>query len=293
MRAWSPARTFGSRAVSSEHLTGAGSIDTLHIGPLAVAADRMLAVAALWAFVALLSSGRKWVNRDLSQPAFSAVATGVLAARAGFVAQNWPAFAAEPWTAAYIWQGGFSPLVGMGAAAATLILMLRGKARAFAMVALVAVSAAWFVVDRLIEPPARPLPAGLVVERLDGGPVALDSLRGRPFVINLWATWCGPCRREMPVLVETAKANPEVPVLLINQGEDMQRVSRYLAAEGLPDANILLDPRGSVGSAVRSSALPTTAFVSAEGKVVDMHIGEISRAALIAGVHESSPGCFE
>lgn len=258
----------------------------MHIGPLAVAADRMLAVAALWAFVAVLSYARKWAGRDLSRPAFLAVAIGVLAARAGFVGQNWPAFADEPWTAAYIWQGGFSPLFGIGAAAATLFVMLRGKARAFAMATLLAISATWFVVDRLIEPPARPLPVGLLVERIDGRPVALDSLRGRPFVINLWATWCGPCRREMPMLVESAKANPGVPVLLINQGEDVQRVSRYLAAEGLPDANILLDPGGSVGSALRSSALPTTAFVSAEGKVVDVHIGEISRAALIAGVRD-------
>lgn len=258
----------------------------MHIGPLAVAADRMLAVAALWAFVAVLSYGRKWAGRDLSRPAFFAVAAGFLAARAGFVLHNWPAFAHEPWTAAYIWQGGFSPLFGMGAAAATLAVMLRGRPRAFAMATLVAVSAAWFVVDRLIEPPARPLPAGLAVERLDGGPVALDSLRGRPFVINLWATWCGPCRREMPMLVETAKANPEVPVLLINQGEDVQQVSRYLARAGLPAVNILLDPQGSVGSALRTSAMPTTVFVSADGKVVDVHGGEISRAALIAGVHD-------
>ncbi|WP_431470194.1 TlpA family protein disulfide reductase [Sphingosinithalassobacter sp. LHW66-3] len=251
-----------------------------------MAADRMLAVAALWAFVAVLSYGRKWAGRDLSRPAFVALAVGILAARAGFVGGNWPAFAAAPWTAAYIWQGGFSPLFGMGAAAAMLIVMLRGKACAFAVAALLAISAAWFVVDRLIAPPARPLPAGLLVERIDGGPVALDSLRGRPFVINLWATWCGPCRREMPMLVETANANPEVPLLLINQGEDVQRVSRYLAAEGLPDARILLDPQGIVGSALRSSALPTTAFVSAEGKVVDVHVGEISMAALITGVHD-------
>ncbi len=234
----------------------------------------------------MLSYGRKWVDRDLSRPAFLAVAIGILAARARFVGQNWPAFADEPWTAVYIWQGGFSPLFGVGAAAAILIVILRGKARAYAMVALITVNAAWFVVDRLIEPPARPLHAGLAVERINGGPVALNSLRGRPFVINLWATWCGPCRREKPMLVETAKANPDVPVLLINQGEDVQRVSTYLAGEGLPAASILLDPRGSVGSALRASALPTTAFVSADGKVVDVHIGEISLAALIAGVRD-------
>lgn len=258
----------------------------MHIGPLAVAADRMLAVAALWAFVAVLAYGRRWVDVDLSRPAFLAVAIGVLAARAGFVRQHWPAFSAEPWTAAYIWQGGFSLLFGMGAAAATLLMMLRGKARAFAVAALVTISATWFVVDRLVEPPARPLPAGFSVEQLDGESIALDSLRGRPFAINLWATWCGPCQREMPMLVETARANPDVPVLLINQGEDVRQVSRYLADEGLPTANILLGPGRSVGSTLRSSALPTTAFVSADGLVVDVHIGEISRAALIAGLHD-------
>lgn len=258
----------------------------MQIGPLAVAADRLLAVGAIWAFVAILSYSRRWVDGEPSRPAFLAVAVGILAARTGFVAENWPAFAPEPWTAAYIWQGGFSTLFGLGAAAATLVVMLRSKARAFAIAALVTVSATWFVVERLVEPPARSLPAGLSVEQLDGGRVALDSLRGRPFVFNLWATWCGPCRREMPMLVETARANPDVPVLLINQGEDVQQVSRYLADEGLPAASILLDPRGSIGSALRSSALPTTVFVSAGGLVVDVHIGEISRAALTAGMHD-------
>ncbi len=278
--------TPGSRAGSSKQLTRDEPIDTLHIGPLAVATDRMLAVAALWAFIAIHALGRKWVDNDPSRPEFVAVAVGLLAARAGFAAQNWPAFAAEPWTLTYIWQGGFAPLWGMGAAAITLIVMLRGKARAFAMVTLVAVSAAWFVADRLVEPPARPFPAGLSVERLDGRPVPLDALRGQPFMINLWATWCGPCRREMPMLVEIARANPDVPVLLINQGEDVQQVSGYLAGERFPAASILLDTRGSVGSALRSTALPTTAFVSADGKVVEVHVGEISRAALTAGLRK-------
>lgn len=261
-------------------------MNTLQFGPLAVAADRLLAVAALWTFVAAVSYSRRWVDGEPARPAFIAVGIGILAARAGFVAENWPAFAVEPWTAAYLWQGGFSLLFGFGAAAVTLIVMLRGKARALAIAALITVSAAWFVADRLIEPPARPLPASLSVESRDGTMVALEALRGRPFVLNFWATWCGPCQREMPMLVEVAGANRDVPVLMINQGEDAQRVSKFLAREGLHAGNIFLDPQGSVGSALGSSALPTTAFVSSSGVIIDVHVGEISRAALIAAVND-------
>ena len=261
-------------------------MNTLQFGPLAVAADRLIAVAALWAFVALLSYGRRWTGDETGRSALIPLAIGLVAARLGFVAENWPAFAIEPWTAAYLWQGGFSLAFGLAAAVLALLVMLRGKALALALATLMGVSAVWFVADRLIEPPPQPLPLSLKIERLDGRTVALDSFRGRPFVINLWATWCGPCRREMPMLAQVAAANPDVPVLLINQGEDAERISAFLREEGQASSNILRDSRGVVGQALGSSALPTTAFVSANGVVTELHIGEISRAALTAAVND-------
>lgn len=261
-------------------------MNTLQFGPLAVAADRLLAIGALWAFVAVVSASRRWIGGDPVRPAFIAVAAGILAARLGFVAENWKAFAVEPWSAAFVWQGGFSPTFGLGAAVVTLIAMLRGSARALTLVALITVSAAWLVGARLIQPPPRPFPASLSAARLDGQPLALDEFRGRPFVINLWATWCAPCRREMPMLAEVAAANRDVPVLLIHQGEDAHRVAAFLREQGLASSNVLRDPGGDVGQALGSSALPTTAFVSGDGVIMELHIGEISRAALMASISD-------
>ena len=261
-------------------------MNTLQFGPLAIAAERLLAVAALWAFVAVVSYGRRWTDGEPVRPSLIAMTVGIVAARAGFIAENWPAFAIEPWTAAYLWQGGFSPAFGLAAAVLALLVMLRGTALALALAALIGVTAIWAIADRQIQPPPNPLPMSLAVERLDGGSVALDSFRGRPFVINLWATWCGPCRREMPMLAQVAAANRDVPVLLINQGEDAERVSAFLREEGLVSSNVLRDAQGVVGQALGSAALPTTAFVSADGVVTEVHVGEISRAALMASISD-------
>lgn len=261
-------------------------MNTLQLGPFAIAAERLLAVAALWAFVAAVSYGRRWTDDDPVRASLVAMTVGIVAARAGFVAGNWPAFSVEPWTAAFLWQGGFSPAFGLAAAALALLAMLRGRALALTLAALIGVSASWAIADRLIQPPPNPLPVSLTVKRLDGSSVALDSFRGRPFVINLWATWCGPCRREMPMLAQVAAANGDVPVLLINQGEDAEPVAAFLREQGLASPNILRDARGVVGQALGSSALPTTAFVSAEGVVTELHIGEISRAALVASIRD-------
>jgi hypothetical protein len=90
----------------------------------------------------------------------------------------------------------------------------------------------------------------------------------------------------MPMLAQVGAANPDVPVLLINQGEDAQRVRAFLREEGLASSNILRDAHGVVGQALGSSALPTTAFVSADGVVIELHVGEISRAALMASISD-------
>jgi cytochrome c biogenesis protein CcmG, thiol:disulfide interchange protein DsbE len=261
-------------------------MNTIQFGPLAIAAERLLAVAALWAFVAVVSYGRRWTDGEPVRPTLIAMTVGIVAARAGFVAENWPAFSVEPWAAAYLWQGGFSPAFGLAGAVLALFVMLRGKRLALALAALVGVGATWAVADGLIQPAPKSLPMSLTAKRLDGKSISLDSLHGRPFVINLWATWCGPCRREMPMLAQVAAANPDVPVLLINQGEDAQRVRAFLREEGLASSNILRDAHGVVRQALGSSALPTTAFVSADGVVIELHVGEISRAALMASISD-------
>ena len=110
--------------------------------------------------------------------------------------------------------------------------------------------------------------------------VQLADYKGGPLVINLWATWCPPCRREMPVLERAQHQRPDVTFLFVNQAESMQSVSTFLATQGLTLDNVLFDASGRLGQAVGSMALPTTLFYSAEGRLINSHLGELSQASL-------------
>ena len=125
-----------------------------------------------------------------------------------------------------------------------------------------------------------PLP-GNPLRTLGGESVALPELAGRPMVINLWATWCPPCRREMPMMAEVAASIPDVTFVFANQGEDASRIRRYLSQEGLLLPNVLMDGLGELGRHYRAPGLPATMFVDADGRLFDMHLGEISREAML------------
>lgn len=119
--------------------------------------------------------------------------------------------------------------------------------------------------------------------------MSLDDLRGRPFVVNLWASWCGPCRREMPMFLEIASRTPDVPVLLVNQGEEQRLIQSFLEHEGLPAKNILSDRGASLMRLTGSGGLPTSLFVRPDGRIEQAPMGELSRAALLQGLERLSP----
>lgn len=258
----------------------------LQLGPLMIAADRMIAVALLWAFISVGAFIAARTESRAGRVAWIAAAAGIVAARIGYVAENASAFAIEPWTVLTLWQGGFSLWPGIAAAVLVIVIML-GRQRATAgLLATVAVLAAvQLAATALLAPQPRPFPSAPVLVDMAQRPAPLESLRGRPFVINLWATWCPPCRREMPMMIEVADGS-DIPILLVNQGEDVSRVQDYLAQEGLADASIRLDPPGALGEAIGTRAMPTTLFIDAEGRILRTHTGEISRAALLSGLRD-------
>jgi len=114
----------------------------------------------------------------------------------------------------------------------------------------------------------------------NGTPIDLSALRGQQVVINFWATWCPPCRREMPVLAEAQRLYPQVTFVFANQGEGAGEVHTFLASQTLQLDNVLLDSGGRLGQLVGSRALPTTLFYDAEGRQVGSHLGELSSASL-------------
>lgn len=119
------------------------------------------------------------------------------------------------------------------------------------------------------EATVKGMPA-LTLDCLGGGiPVRLAGLDGKPTVINLWASWCGPCREELPLL---AKAHRElgdrVQILGIDFADDAADVALDLAAKSGVTYPLLADPTSSLKSSLEVVGLPQTVFMDEQGTIV-------------------------
>lgn len=213
-----------------------------------------------------------------------AVLVGLLAARLGFVLRWWPEYSAAPLSMLAIGDGGFLWWIGLPVA----VVFSWWRARHLAalrrplLAGIVAGMLAWLALGGtalLLRQSAPPLPT-VELSSLDGSPAQLEAYIGRPIVLNLWATWCPPCRREMPVLEDAQQRYPDVAFVLVNQGESQAEVQSFLQQQGLALQDVLLDPRSAVMRDTGSRALPTTLFFDANGRLVDTHMGELTRASL-------------
>jgi len=261
---------------------------TVVLGPFAMPTDRLLALIAILVFFGLAAVLTRRSTPSTSNAVTTAIIVGIVAARVGYVATHLVSFGNDPASVAAIWQGGFSPIVGIIAAAAMLALMLGPSVPLYrTWLALIVAVGLWAaVVTTLAERPTAPLPRGLTAYSIVGGSVPIERFRGKPFVVNLWATWCGPCQREMPMLVRAAAARPSVPILFVNQGESAETVRAFIAAKRLTSRYILLDPSQDFSRAGGSGAFPTTLFVGSDGTIRNTHAGEISRPALDDGIDD-------
>ncbi len=119
---------------------------------------------------------------------------------------------------------------------------------------------------------------------LEGKSITLGEYRGKIVLINFWATWCPPCRAEMPELNAVAQAHrDQLIVLAINNGETIERVQSFVAEFQLTFP-VLLDPDGAVASKYAVLGLPTSFFVDRNGLVRAANIGAMSRAYIEAQI---------
>ncbi|MBI4493284.1 MAG: TlpA family protein disulfide reductase [Chloroflexi bacterium] len=121
----------------------------------------------------------------------------------------------------------------------------------------------------------------VTLEALAGGTLSLEELQGRPVVINFWASWCPPCRGEMPDLESLAQEYRDagLVVLGVNLEEDRPIAQRYADTLGL-SFPIVLDRAGEMASRYNLTALPTTYFVDREGTIRDVNIGALTAKGL-------------
>lgn len=112
-----------------------------------------------------------------------------------------------------------------------------------------------------------------------GRPVSLASFRGHPILINFWASYCAPCRSELPLLQETARQHPGLRVVLVDERDNAAAAGALLAQLGI-QLPVVADPDGQIGTRYGVAALPSTVFVHSDGVVEGRHVGQLDRATL-------------
>lgn len=125
-----------------------------------------------------------------------------------------------------------------------------------------------------------PLPVAALTT-LEGEAFPLDSIVGEPTVLNFFASWCGPCRAELPAFQEVSEATTgQVRFVGVNTRETDIDNARDLVAETGVTYTVALGDDGTLFQDVGGLAMPTTAFVSAEGRIVEVHSGILTQGDL-------------
>ena len=112
------------------------------------------------------------------------------------------------------------------------------------------------------------------LQNLDGQTISLGNLRGKPVLINFWATWCPPCRSEMPYIQEIYEewSDKGLVVLAINLGESSSKAEEFRQNHNL-SFTVLLDAKQDVAQRYNIQYIPTTFFLDKDGIIQDKVIG--------------------
>jgi len=257
---------------------------SLSAGPLVTTPHRLFFLLAL--AVAVLVGwlyGRR--GRVDVQPVLTQMLIGgLLAARAIFVLIYFDEYREKPWGILDMRDGGF--LWEAGAATALCVGLFSAwknpPIRTALALAVASGCLVWGGGIALLNTVfiAKPTAEELALTALDGTTQPFATLRGKPVVVNLWATWCGPCRREMPVLANAQEREQQVQFVFMNQGESAPDVTAFLDKGDLRLENVFLDPQTQWSRNFGADAMPTTLFFDAQGLLVGSHTGELSSASL-------------
>lgn len=124
-----------------------------------------------------------------------------------------------------------------------------------------------------------PYPApGVAGSTITGTEASLADFAGQPVVLNFWASWCEPCRREIPALKAFAQRHPDIAVVGVNFQDDRDAANDFALEQDIPWPSIEDD--GPIAADYRVAGLPATFFINADGQVVDRILGEATEQML-------------
>ncbi len=111
-------------------------------------------------------------------------------------------------------------------------------------------------------------------EAPQGDQATLGDFRGKPVLVNIWATWCGPCKAELASLDAVAvRQDEKLTVLVVSQDKDRKTAADYLASRGFKKLSPYLDAKLALGEAFATGMVPTTVLSDRDGKEVWRVIG--------------------
>ncbi|MDR2177660.1 MAG: TlpA family protein disulfide reductase [Treponema sp.] len=113
----------------------------------------------------------------------------------------------------------------------------------------------------------------------DGRTVKLSDYRGKPLALHFWATWCGPCIRELPLIAALASKSQELTTLAVNCAETDQEVSAFLKARKL-SLDVVMDRDGRISRLYNIYAIPQTVMIDAGGRIKSIRVGAYNQREL-------------
>jgi thiol-disulfide isomerase/thioredoxin len=256
----------------------------MNIGPLALPIEPLMLLVGFGASLVVCRLFRE--TKDKTESAiFTSTLIGLLIARIAFVLEYLPSYRGSFVKMIDFRDAGFDALPGMAVGIAVVLVLIIRRASirrplaVAASVGLIVWGAAGVTAKRLSHPASVP---SLSLPDEAGAPRSLEQHDGKPLIINLWATWCGPCRSEMPILAAEQRRRSELDLVFVNQGESRLAVSAFMADLGLHIGNSRLDPDLMLAKATGTTAYPTTLFYDASGRLLEKHLGRFSEATFEA-----------
>ena len=281
-------------------------LNTIILGPLLLTAFLQLILGFFVAFWLLGVFSRRSkldlsAGRGVLEGSFL---IGLISARLAYAAANWNAYVEAPWSVVFFWLPGYYPILGI--AIATVYFIWRiwrievSTRWAFGRAALssVAVTAILIIgINAMVGLFSDPeiLRNGdrfpdFALQSIDGDSVQLADFAGKSVVLNFWATWCPPCRREMPLLnaAHLQYADQGLAVLGLAVNEPASVVQPFIDTTGvqypilvdMPGGDGRLGSAASILAMLGQKGLPTTVFLDRNHIIDQLYVGELSWAYL-------------